>query len=526
MVKPNVIIFNPDEMRADVMGHLGNNAKVTPNIDYFVKNDAVSFAQAYCQNPVCAPSRCSFLTGLYPHVFGHRTQDQVIKSECSPMFKELKDSGYFVWMNNRNDFIPNYNVEAFKENASTVYFPRGPIVRVHDADTNEHPNWTSRTFMAGMIPEETKDCPDRDSSGMEAMLDFIKNRPENQPFCAFIGLFNPHPPYGVENRYFDAVNPEWITDRIPTITEWDNMPSILKYMHDEMGLTMTESDWKDMQRIYYAMCMKVDDYFGQMIKLLKEEGIYNDTDIYFLSDHGDFLGDYGFPEKNQNTFQDSITRVPLIIKPNSKVNTVPGVRYGLVELVDFYATVMDLTDVKPTHSHFGKSLRKMIENIEVEGREYVFCEGGRLASEKHCMEKVLFELDCYVPRQTAQKNDLYHTKATMIRSKNYKYVKRLYEMDEFYDLAKDPDELYNVINQTEYSEKITEMKMAMLTWYQETCDIVSFDDGDRVGTVASTLIERYVPDDLKKQFMLRSRNGGYTLKEFEDMCISSFNSKE
>lgn len=126
MDRKNIIIFNPDEMRADVPGRLGNISNVTPNMDRFVKNDAVSFSQVYCQNTVCVPSRCSFLSGLYPHVLGHRTMEHAIDSEFSPMFKELKEAGYYVWMNNRNDFIPNYKVEAFKENTDITYFPEAP----------------------------------------------------------------------------------------------------------------------------------------------------------------------------------------------------------------------------------------------------------------------------------------------------------------------------------------------------------------------------------------------------------------
>ena len=76
--RPHIIIFNPDEMRGDALAHLGNPASITPNLDAFAANEAVSFGQAYCQNPVCVPSRCSFFTGLYPHVRGHRTMSQLM----------------------------------------------------------------------------------------------------------------------------------------------------------------------------------------------------------------------------------------------------------------------------------------------------------------------------------------------------------------------------------------------------------------------------------------------------------------
>ncbi|HCK88204.1 MAG TPA: sulfatase, partial [Erysipelotrichaceae bacterium] len=103
--KPNIIIINPDEMRWNTMGHMGNPAASTPRLDAFAETEAVSFENAYCQNPVCVPSRCSFLTGLYPHVNGHRTMHYLMHDGRDTLFAELRNAGYRVWMNARNDFI-------------------------------------------------------------------------------------------------------------------------------------------------------------------------------------------------------------------------------------------------------------------------------------------------------------------------------------------------------------------------------------------------------------------------------------
>ena len=81
MKKPNIIIFNPDQWRSDVMGCHGNQAAVTPFLDQFVETDAVSFDNAFCQNPVCTPSRCSFMSGWYPLVRGHRTMYHMLHPE-------------------------------------------------------------------------------------------------------------------------------------------------------------------------------------------------------------------------------------------------------------------------------------------------------------------------------------------------------------------------------------------------------------------------------------------------------------
>ncbi|HZU01975.1 MAG TPA: sulfatase-like hydrolase/transferase, partial [Ktedonobacteraceae bacterium] len=79
--RPHIVLFNPDQWRGDVLGHMGNPAAVTPTLDQWVQTDAVSFRHAYCQNPVCVPSRCSFMTGWYTHVRGHRTMYHMLQPD-------------------------------------------------------------------------------------------------------------------------------------------------------------------------------------------------------------------------------------------------------------------------------------------------------------------------------------------------------------------------------------------------------------------------------------------------------------
>ncbi len=486
-MKPNIIIFNPDQMRADALKHLGNEAAIMPNIDNIALNEGVSFRNAFCQNPVCVPSRCSFLTGLYPHVNGHRTMAHMLQENESSLLKELKSNGYDVWMNPRNDFLPAQIEGVFDKHATETFYGGD----VKDAPGAKNPgirgdlkssNFYSFYFGELEVDENGKNYTIDDES-VDKAIEKIKDKDENQPFCMFLGLQLPHPPYQVEEPYFSAIDKSKLKKRITIDGNYRGKPSILKKIAKEQHLEgLSENEWDDIRACYLGMCMKVDYLFGKLVDTLKEQGIYDNTAIFFFSDHGDYTGDYGIAEKTQNTFEDCLVNVPFLIKPPKGIDFEPGVNNSMVELVDFYATVMDMCDIKPDHSQFGKSLVPILNNSKNKHRDYVFAEGGRLKGEIHCDEsngKEPHPYNPYYPRQIVQKDDIAHTKATMIRSESYKYIKRLYEQDEFYDLVKDPLELSNQIENEDYKNEIVEMKMEMLKWYQETCDVVPFHQDER-----------------------------------------------
>ncbi|MDA9742761.1 sulfatase-like hydrolase/transferase, partial [Pelagibacteraceae bacterium] len=217
---------------------------------------------------------------------------------------------------------------------------------------------------------------------------------------------------------------------------------------------------------------------------LKDNNLYDDTLIIFLSDHGDFTGDYNLVEKTQNTFQDCLTNVPLIIKPPKSENTLNGVSDTMIELIDIAGTIYDYSNIDPSYWHFGKSIKNFIEQKTDNHREEVFTEGGRLRLERQASESQSLNLPhgLYYPRVSLQgKEDeiLMHTKATMCRNKKFKYIKRAYEKDELYNLINDPGEINNVIDDHQYASELKNLKEKMLSWYQETCDVVPLKSDER-----------------------------------------------
>jgi arylsulfatase A-like enzyme len=231
------------------------------------------------------------------------------------------------------------------------------------------------------------------------------------------------------------------------------------------------------------MCARADHQFGLLIDALRRAGIYRETAVFFFADHGDFTGDYGLVEKTQNTFEDCLTRVPFIVKPPASLPVQPGVSDALVELIDFPATVGALTSIEPQHTHFGRSLLPLLAGDADEHRDAVFCEGGRLAGETQCMELESTSSQrpegLYWPRVDLQRSMPEHTKAAMCRTREYKYVRRLYEQDELYDLRADPRELVNRIDDPGLAPVATELRERMLTWYMETCDVVPLQTDQR-----------------------------------------------
>jgi len=489
---PHILIFNPDQWRGDVLGHLGNPAAVTPNLDAIVKTEAVSFSNAFCQNPVCTPSRCSFMTGWYPHVRGHRTMHHMLQPDEPMLLHNLKEMGYFVWWGGKNDVVPGQN--GYDEYCNIKYKPpenpdRSIFPNLHSWDEWRGPvdedNYYS--FYYGKIdtPEGEPFALDNDWAMIEGAIEIIHNAPPDQPLCIYLPLLFPHPPFSVEDPWYSQIDRDKLPPRIPTPENWEGFPSLLRGIFERQRLqNWSEERWRELLATYYGMCARVDTQFGMIVDALKDMEMYDNTAIFFFSDHGEFAGNYGLVEKAQNTFQDCLTRVPFIVKPPKGLEIQPGIREALVELVDMRATVEEITNLKPGYSHFGRSLLPLIADQTAEHRDAVFCEGGRLHGETHCMElestSSQVPSGLYWPRVGLQSNEgPEHTKAVMVRTRNFKYVRRLYEKDELYDLINDPQELHNIIDNSAYTEVLADLKERMLTFFIETGDVVKHEPDRR-----------------------------------------------
>lgn len=482
--RPNLILFNPDQFRADALGHLGNPAARTPVMDRLALEEGVSFRNAFCQNPVCTPSRCSFMTGWYPHVRGHRTMYHMLAPEEPMLLRTLKDSGYFVWWGGKNDVVPGQN--GFTAYCDVKYQTRLGLPELHAQDewrgAPEGDNYYS--FYAGRRENVSgTEKPDGDWDILREAVAQLKTISKDRPFCMYLPLLYPHPPYGVEEPFFSAIDRKELPPRIPC-PDGGRKPSLLSAIRRGQRLEgWTEERYEELRATYLGMCARVDTQLGMLLEALKENGLYEETAVLVFSDHGDFTGDYGLVEKTQNTFEDCLTRVPLLIKPPSRVPFTPGIREGLTELVDIPATVYALCGLSFDYTQFGESLLPRLADPALPGRPYVVCEGGRNPEEEHCSEVQSVsqgEKGLYYPRIHAQvSDDVAHGKAFMLRTLRYKYVYRLYEQDELYDLETDPREIVNRAGDPALAAVETLLRGRLLEFLARTADVVPWKADQR-----------------------------------------------
>lgn len=486
--RPHIIIFNPDQFRADALHHLGCEASHTPNLDATCQTDGISFRNAFCQNPVCTPSRCSFMTGWYPHVNGHRTMYHMLHDDEPVLLQILKENDYHVWWGGKNDLVPgendpyNYCDELNKTKRKITglnLHTEGDWRGAPDGD-----NYYS--FYAGKVePKEGKEYIDDDWAQVLDAIDLIKNYDGDKPLCIYLPLLYPHPPYGVEEPFYSMIDREKVEPPVKPYDEWNDKPSILKGLWDTQRMKgWSRERLTELKATYLGMCARIDKQYGMLLDALKEADMYDDSAVFVFSDHGDFTGDYGLVEKTQNTFQDCLTNVPFVIKPPKNVDVKPRISDALVELTDFSATVAELTNIELGYTSFGKSLLSLMAGKTNDHRDAVFTEGGRMPYEMHCAE---FQSTSsknpnglYSPRLDLQASTgPEHSKAVMLRTDRYKYVYRVGEKHELYDLENDPKELTNLIDDMSLRHILLDLKERMLQFFVETGDVVPFEGDSR-----------------------------------------------
>jgi len=454
--KPNIILLCPDEMRASALGCMGNPAGATPYLDGLAKR-SVKFNRCFTNHPKCTPSRCSLLTGQYPHVGGHRTLEMPVRSHEVNLVRTLKESGYQTALVGKNHCVDEQTMPL------TFDVDKG---KAKGADTNldppDPPPMPIGTYYVGEENCTVEEHSDHlaTTTALACIDDFKK---DDQPFFLWLNWDHPHCPYRVPAPYFGKTD----RDAVPAPLPRPNLPR--HAMHDQLrasyGLDeVTADDWRELAATYLDMCSFIDDEVKRVIDHLEASGLADDTIVIFWSDHGDFAGDYELPEKWDTCFTDNLVHIPLLIHAPGRVT--PQTVEGFIETIDVLPTALALAGVELPGGIQGKSYTPVLDGKAEKLREYAFCQGGQ--------EPELLELAtpvdarprpcrAYYLKQTALvANPQINLRAKMLRGDRWKYIMRADGEEELYDLANDPGELTNLTDNPSAKDALDTMRLAMM----------------------------------------------------------------
>lgn len=389
--RPNILWYCSDQQRFDTIGALGNLNVHTPNLDRLVER-GVAFTHAYCQAPICTPSRASFLTGKYPSTVHASTNGNEQYAGERLVTRRLADAGYDCGLVGKLHLAGAANGRETRTDDGYRYFqyshaPRDNWFRGHDyanwlreqgADPAEVLWITSNLTGDLMEPTAEKDnvpphlhqthwCSDK-------AIEFVTEQ-RDRPWLLSVNPYDPHPPYNPPYEYYRRFDPA-------TLPGPAFRPSDLDHQNGKLGRVDFQSrsrrpdefDGQKVQAAYYAMIEQVDHELGRLIDALDRTGQLANTVIIFMSDHGEALGDHGLVHKGCRFF-DGLTRVPLIAAWPDRF--VPGLRVsGLTELADVMPTLMELAGLPVPDGTHGRSLLPILTGQAPPDRHRAFvrCE--------------------------------------------------------------------------------------------------------------------------------------------------------
>jgi arylsulfatase A-like enzyme len=479
--RPNILWICSDQQRFDTIGALGNAHIRTPNIDGLV-GDGVAFTHAFCQSPICTPSRSSFLTGLYPSAAHGCMNGNERWGEGAPLVtKLLADDGYDCGLAGKLHLA----------GASGRLEPR-PLddgYRVFLWSHHPEDDWPEGHAYAdwlrskGYDPKEISHHPEsvpvelHQSSWCARMaVEFIEEQREG-PWLMSINFFDPHAPFNPPRDYLDHYDPKTLPDPLFRPSDLEAQAKLAGVTFQNPARDPEAFDARQVKAAYYAMIELIDDCVGQMLEALDRTGQRDNTIVIFMSDHGEMLGDHGLLLKGCR-FYEGLVRVPLII-------SAPGLAQkgiisdALVELTDLAPTLLEAAGTPFPDRMQGRSLLPLLTGRSDihHHRDTVRSEFYRaLSPEKRDPGKT----SGLSARDVGSRGVLPIGVAygTMLRDRRYKLVVyHGHDHGELFDLETDPGEFNNLWDDPDYAglrfelikRSFDQLALAVDTGPKQTC---------------------------------------------------------
>lgn len=433
MDRPNVLLIYADQFNARCLSSAGHPNVLTPNIDSLCTG-GVRFTNAYAQNPVCTPSRMSFLTGLYPSTHGYYG---LYGREPAPLyssiFSHFTEYGYRCgaigklhtpryWVERQCQFVYDEFIEfpKFLEGAGRY-------------DANDNRKFTGqRDGTPSALPLE-QSC---EAALVSQFKRFIANQGEPndratdaEPWLAWASFSRPHSPITPSEPFASMYDPaDLVLPPSADSKSWTNLAQWSRKVPGRKG-EPEEVVLRNMVAKYLGLVSQVDWGVGQIIAHLAEQQILDRTIIIFTADHGDWAGEMGVWSKTAGIRNSAICRVPLVVRLPGE-SLADEVEADIVETIDVFPTLCDLAGIDAKVPLQGRSFASRLKGDDWVGRDDALTENaGR---------KVL---------------------TTPV----WRYLSNLPgRKDELFNREADPWETHNLIDDPEFASVLSELRARLL----------------------------------------------------------------
>ena len=434
LARPNLLILMADQLSAGVLPAYGGKVAKTPHLDALA-DAGVVFESFYCNSPLCAPSRYSWLAGQLPSKIGAYDNAAEFPAQVPTFAHYLRRAGYRTALSGKMHFCGPEQLHGFEERLTTDIYP---------ADFGWTPDWTrfeerpgwyhtmDSVIRAGPCTRTNQIDFDDEVvfAARQKLFDFARGK-ERRPFCLVVSMSHPHDPYVIPESYWNRYRDSEID--LPRVKdcELDEDPHSRRLRH-VIGLTLAqpnEAQIRAARRAYLGAVSYVDDQIGSLLATLRQADLDANTVIMVLADHGDMLGERGLWYK-MNFFENAC-RIPLIVHAPERF--VPHRVSGSASLLDILPTLVDLASEGEATAY----------SAPIDGRSLLpALQGGAVPGEvvgEYLAEGAIAPI-------------------VMIRRGHYKFVHSAADPNQLYDLMEDPDERVNLSSRADCAAIVAEFR--------------------------------------------------------------------
>lgn len=412
----NLVVLMSDQHNRRMSGCYGHAVVRTPRLDALAASGTV-FDAAYCNSPICVPSRASMATGRYAHDVGSWDNAFPFTGEVASWGRRLDDAGHHVTTIGKLHFRSTEDDTGFVDQRLPmhVHEGRGDLYSLIREDMSPRSELARDVLEPGV---GTSSYARYDAAIADEAVRFLSTEAGrlDAPWALFVSFTLPHHPLIAPPEYAALYPPEAV--ELPRRYDLADRPMhpVLEELRRVLGFDgqVDELTVRRAVATYYALCTYLDDQCGRVLDALEASGLADATRVLYTSDHGDTVGDHGMWTKH--TMYEGSVGIPLIVAG-------PGVPAGRrcatpVSLVDLFPTILECVGVPATEADEDLPGTSLLGTLDApDGRRVVFGE--------------------------------YHAEASqhgffMVRDDRYKYVEYVGAVPQLFDLEADPEEAHDL----------------------------------------------------------------------------------